>query len=114
MRCSEYGIDAVYTPRRHRPIDFTVPLLLNLSDLRQLWPPQPLDALPVRDLFTRPTRRSELHARGIEAIAAHRGVWRSHAREAARAGSSASSAGAADRLDRILDGLVLPATTAPR
>lgn len=88
----------------HRPIDFTVPLLLNLSDLRQLWPPQPLDALPVRDLFTRPTRRSELHARGIEAIAAHRGVWRSHAREAAAP---------ALRLDRILERL-LPATTAPR
>jgi hypothetical protein len=84
---------------KHRPMDFTVPLLTEYRQLRLLWttadpaaadpalagradadeartlaPLAPLHALPTLDLFSEPTTQEALVAKGAGAVATHPGL----------------------------------------
>ena len=61
---------------KHRPIDFTVPLLTEYGELQQLWTPTiaPLKELPTLDLFSERTSQEALVAKGAKAVAAQQGL----------------------------------------
>ena len=62
---------------RHMPADFTVPLVHEYTQLRQLWTDaagdlapkfKPLDALPVLDLFSAPSSMVAVRAAGSRVL----------------------------------------------
>ena len=68
---------------KHRPIDFTVPLLTDFKMLRQLWiagggsgdgtlaPLAPLKSLPTLDLFSESTTQEALVSKGAAAVSSN-------------------------------------------